>query len=163
VRRYGGGPTFNVRSCDARNLLSSSRRNRSAWFDWKRDSAENGLGLAAGGRLRGLAVAAGGGRGGANIGGGNGCAEGCIGWVAGRGTGGGVGLGTDAAGDNCCPLELPHDGVLVKARLKETMAGAGTGAELKGDELRVITQLLDSVAALTGVMLLRLRLLTLLL
>jgi len=43
------------------------------------------------------------------------------------------------------------------------MAGAGTGAELKGDELRVITQLLDSVAALTGVMLLRLRLLTLLL
>jgi len=62
--------------------------------------------LAAGGRLRGLAVAAGGGRGGANIGGGNGCAEGCIGWVAGRGTGGGVGLGTDAAGDNCCPLEL---------------------------------------------------------
>jgi len=31
VRRYGGGPTFNVRSCDARNLLSSSRRNRSAW------------------------------------------------------------------------------------------------------------------------------------
>jgi len=75
-------------------------------LDWKRDSAENGLGLAAGGRLRGLAVAAGGGRGGANIGGGNGCAEGCIGWVAGRGTGGGVGLGTDAAGDNCCPLEL---------------------------------------------------------
>jgi len=51
----------------------------------------------------------------------------------------------------------------VKARLEETMAGAGTGAELKGDELRVITQLLDSVAALTGVMLLRLRLLTLLL
>jgi len=43
------------------------------------------------------------------------------------------------------------------------MAGAGTGAELKGDELHVITQLLDSVAALTGVMLLRLRLLTLLL
>lgn len=75
-------------------------------LDWKRDSAENGLGLAAGGRLKGLAVAAGGGRGGANIGGGNGCAEGCMGWVAGRGTGGGVGRGTDAAGDNCCPLEL---------------------------------------------------------
>lgn len=51
----------------------------------------------------------------------------------------------------------------MKARLEETMAGAGTGAELKGEELRVITQLLDSVAALTGVMLLRLRLLTLLL
>ena len=51
----------------------------------------------------------------------------------------------------------------MKARLEETMAGAGTVAELKGDELRVITQLLDSVAALTGVMLLRLRLLTLLL
>lgn len=66
----------------------------------------------------------------------------------------------------CCVWKytnLPHDGVLVKARLEETMAGAGTGAELKGDELRVITQLLDSVAALTGVMLLRLRLLTLLL
>jgi hypothetical protein len=75
-------------------------------LDWKRDSAENGLGLAAGGRLKGLAVAAGGGRGGANIGGGKACAEGCIGWVAGRGTGGGVGRGTDAAGDNCCPLEL---------------------------------------------------------
>jgi hypothetical protein len=58
---------------------------------------------------------------------------------------------------------LPHDGVLEKARLEDTMAGAGTGAELKGDELHVITQLLDNVAALTGVMLLRLRLLTLLL
>lgn len=26
--------------------------------------------------------------------------------MAGSGTGGGVGRGTDAAGDNCCPLEL---------------------------------------------------------
>lgn len=83
--------------------------------------------------------------------------------MAGSGTGGGVGRGTDAAGDNCCPLELPHDGVLVKARLEDTIAGAGAAAELKGDELHVITQLLDSVAALTGVMLLLLRLLTLLL
>lgn len=58
---------------------------------------------------------------------------------------------------------LPHDGVLVKARLEDTIAGAGAAAELKGDELHVITQLLDSVAALTGVMLLLLRLLTLLL
>jgi hypothetical protein len=58
---------------------------------------------------------------------------------------------------------LPHDGVLVKARLEDTTAGAGAGAELKGDELHVITQLLDNVAALTGVILLRLRLLTLLL
>ena len=66
-----------------------------------------------------------------------------------------------AANEKC--TNLPHDGVLVKARLEETMAGAGTGAELKGDELRVVTQLLDSVAALTGVMLLLLRLLTLLL
>lgn len=58
---------------------------------------------------------------------------------------------------------LPHDGVLVKARLEDTIAGAGAAAELKGDELHVITQLLDRVAALTGVMLLLLRLLTLLL
>jgi hypothetical protein len=58
---------------------------------------------------------------------------------------------------------LPHDGVLVKARLEETIAGVGAAAELKGDELHVMTQLLESVAALTGVMLLLLRLLTLLL
>lgn len=89
-------------------------------LDWKRDSAENGLGLAAGGRLKGLAVAAGGGRGGANIGGGNGCAEGCMGWVAGRGTGGGVGRGTDAAGDNCCPLEL-KDNKTKKNKKKQKM------------------------------------------
>jgi hypothetical protein len=48
-------------------------------LDWKRDSAEKGLGLAAGGRLKGLAVAAEGGSGGANIGGGNGCVVGCRG------------------------------------------------------------------------------------
>ena len=59
---------------------------------------------------------------------------------------------------------LPHAGVLVQARLEDTTAaGAGAGAELKGEELHVITQLLDNVAALTGVILLRLRLLTLLL
>jgi hypothetical protein len=63
--------------------------------------------------------------------------------------------------ENC--TNLPHDGVLEKARLEDTTAGAGAWAELKGDELHVITQLLDNVAALTGVMLLRLRLLTLLL
>ena len=51
----------------------------------------------------------------------------------------------------------------MKARLEDTTAGVGAGAELNGDELHVITQLLDSVAALTGVILLRLRLLTLLL
>jgi hypothetical protein len=65
------------------------------------------------------------------------------------------------ANENC--TNLPHDGVLEKARLEDTTAGAGAWAELKGDELHVITQLLDNVAALTGVMLLRLRLLTLLL
>ena len=75
-------------------------------LDWNRDSAEKGLGFAEGGRLKGLAVAAGGGRGGANIGGGNACVVGCKGCVAGSGTGGGVGLGTDAAGDSCGPLEL---------------------------------------------------------
>lgn len=120
--------------------------------------------MPAGGRFNGLAVAAGGGRGGgANIGGGKECVVGCRGCVAGRGTGGGVGRGTDAAGDSCGPLVLPHAGVLVKARLEDTTAGVGVGAELKGDELHVITQLLDNAAALTGVMLLRLRLLTLLL
>lgn len=73
-------------SCVAKNLLSSSRRNISAWFVWKRLSAEKGLGFGGGGTfdVNGDALDTGGGKGAVNMGAGN---EGCRGGVGRGGAG----------------------------------------------------------------------------
>lgn len=93
------------------------------------------------GKPRGLAVDTGGGRGGgANIGAGNGCME----------ARGGVGLGTDVAGDSC-------DVTAVLVGVAGHTVGVGF------EKARLDDTVTDGAAVLNGVILPRLKLLTLLL
>lgn len=123
---------------------STTNTNISYLLDWNNDSAEKGLGFGTGlvGNPSGLAVdtAGGGNGGGANIGAGNGC-------MLARG---GVGLGTDVAGDSC--------------ELAAVLVGvAGHTAVVGFEKARLDDTLTDGAAVLNGVMLPRLKLLTLLL